>query len=97
MQQSALIEVWIVLSEPALSTLAHDATQERTAQRERIVAEQDRVMTELKALGAIESGRTQQRENALAVQLPAASLEGVKKIDGVVRVRSVSHRNRIRE
>ncbi|HEY6640808.1 hypothetical protein [Povalibacter sp.] len=91
------IEVWLVLSEPALATLPRDATEQRTALRERIVAEQNRVMDQVRALGAVESGRIQQVENAIAVRLPTASLDAVKKIDGVRSVRMVSDRNRLQD
>ena len=89
------VEVWVVLSEPALATLPREATEERGALRERILRQQNDVMAQLAALGATESGRTQQVSNALAVQLPAAAIQSVKKIGGVIDVRPVSHRNRI--
>jgi hypothetical protein len=89
------VEVWVVLSEPALATLPREATEERGALRERILRQQNDVMVQLAALGATESGRTQQASNALAVRLPAAAIQSVKKIDGVIGVRPVSHRNRI--
>jgi hypothetical protein len=89
------VEVWVVLSEPALATLPREATEERGALRERILRQQNDVMAQLAALGATESGRTQQASNALAVRLPAAAIQSVKKIDGVIGVRPVSHRNRI--
>jgi hypothetical protein len=90
-----LVEVWVVLSEPSLATLPVEATQERAALHQRIVKQQDEVMAQLLALGAIESGRTQQVSNAIAVQLPSAALQSVKKIQGVTGVHPVSHRNRI--
>jgi hypothetical protein len=90
-----LIEVWLVLSEPALATLPRDATEQRSALRARIVAEQNRVMERIRALGAVETGRIQQVENALAVRLPTSALNAVKLIDGVTSVRQVSDRNRI--
>ncbi|MBB6093767.1 hypothetical protein HNQ60_002648 [Povalibacter uvarum] len=89
------IEVWIVLSEPALSSLPRDAESQRAELRRRILEEQDRVMRRLAELGAVESARTQQTRNAIAVTLPAAAIESVKKIDGVTAVKTVSHRNRV--
>jgi hypothetical protein len=89
------VEVWVVLSEPALATLPRDAVEERVALRDRILRQQNDVMAQLAGLGATESGRTQQASNALAVRLPAAAIQSVKKIDGVIGVRPVSHRNRI--
>lgn len=92
-----IVEVWVVLSEPALSTLPRDATEQRSALRERIRKQQNDVMAQLVALGAAETGRTQQVSNALAVTLPAAAIEAVKKIDGVIKVRIVTHVNRIND
>lgn len=94
-QQPGLVEVWVVLSEPALVTLPREATEQRTALRRRIVRQQDLVMAQLAALGAIESARVQQVRNAIAVQLPPAAIDEAKKIEGVVGVHPVSHRNRI--
>ncbi len=89
------IEVWVVLSEPALATLPRDATEQRAALRQRIVMQQNEVMAQLAALGATESGRTQQVRNALAVRLPTAAIPSVKKISDVTEVRAVNNRNRI--
>ena len=93
----ALIEVWLVLSEPALATLPRDATEERSALRARIVAEQNHVMEQARALGGVETGRIQQVENALAIRLPTSALDAVKQIDGVTGVRQVSDRNRLQD
>lgn len=89
------VEVWVVLSVPALASLPVDATERRAALRERILEQQNEVMGQLVALGAVESGRLQQVSNAIAVRLPAAAIPGVEKIDGVTAVRPVTHRNRI--
>ena len=90
-----LVDVWVVLSEPALATLPREATEQRAALRQRIVLQQDAVMAQLLVLGAIESARVQHVRNAIAVQLPPPAIEKAKKIEGVVGVRAVSHRNRI--
>ena len=95
MTDHELVEVWVVLSVPALATLPRAARKERAALRQRIVEQQDRVMRELQALGAVESGRTQQTSNAIAVTVPAAAVQDVKNIDGVITVRPVSQRHRI--
>ncbi len=89
------VEVWVVLSEPALASLPRDAQEQRAALRERILKQQNKVMAQLVALGATESGRIQHTENAVAVSVPAAAIESVRKIDGVTGVRSVSDRNKI--
>lgn len=96
-QQSGLVEVWVVLSEPALATLPREASEQRAALRGRIVRQQDLVMAQLVALGAIESARVQQVRNAIAVRLPPAVIDQAKKIEGVVGIHAVSHRNRIGE
>lgn len=89
------VEVWVVLSEPALATLPRDANAQRNALRQRIVRQQDDVTAQLAALGAVEIARVQQARNAIAVRLPSAAIESAKKIHGVIAVRRVSHRNRI--
>ena len=95
MTTPGFLEVWVVLSEPALATLPIEATEQRAALQQRIVKQQDDVMARLTAMGATESGRIQHVSNAIAVKLPEAALESVKKIDGVTSVRVVSHRNRV--
>jgi hypothetical protein len=90
-----LVEVWVVLSEPALATLPRDATEQRTVLRQRIVLQQNDIAAQLAALGAIETARVQRTRNAIAVRLPPAAIEKVRKIEGVVGVHAVSHRNRI--
>lgn len=92
-----IVEVWVILSEPALATLPREAAEQRAALREKILKQQNEVMTHLAALGATESGRTQQMSNAIAIKLPAAAVERAKSIEGVVMVRPVSHRNRIND
>ena len=95
MNTPGFVEAWVVLSEPALATLPIEAAEQRAALQQRIVKQQNDVMTRLAALGATESGRIQHVSNAIAVKVPEAALESVKKIDGVTSVRIVSHRNRI--
>jgi hypothetical protein len=90
-----LVEVWVVLSEPALATLPVDATSQRAALQQRIVQQQDRVMARLVELGATESGRIQQVSNAIAVRVPVAAIESIKSIEGVTSVYEVSSRNRV--
>lgn len=89
------VEVWVVLSEPALATLPRDANEQRKALRQRIVRQQDDVTAQLAALGAVEIARVQQARNAIAVRLPSTAIESAKKIRGVTAVHRVSHRNRI--
>jgi len=89
------VEVWVVLSEPALASLPRDAANERAELRRRIERQQDDIMAQLAALGAVESARVQQVRNAIAVRLPTAAIESAKKIKGVTGVHAISHRNRI--
>jgi hypothetical protein len=89
------VEVWVVLSEPALATLPRDANKERNAARGRIQRQQDDVMAQLATLGAVESARVQHSQNALAVRIPPAAVERARKIEGVIAIRSVTHRNHI--
>jgi hypothetical protein len=90
------VEVLIVLSEPALGSLPREATaDERAELRRRIQRQQDDIMKQLAALGAVESARVQVVRNAIAVRLPPAAIESAKKIKGVTGVHAISHRNRI--
>jgi hypothetical protein len=91
------VEVWVVLSEPALAKLPRDANKERNAARQRIQRQQDDVMAQLAALGAVEDARVQHSRNALAVRLPPAAIDRASKIAGVISIRRVTHRNRIDE
>ncbi len=96
-ESSDLVEVWVLLSEPALATLPRDANEQRSALRRRLERQQDDVMAQLAALGAIELARVQQARNAIAVRIPPAAIDSAKRISGVTAVRPVSHRNRIGE
>jgi hypothetical protein len=90
------VEVWVVLSEPALASLPRDApANERAELQRRIKRQQDDIMAQLAALGAVESARVQRVRNAIAVRLPPAAIESAKKIQGVISVHAISHRNRI--
>jgi hypothetical protein len=94
-ERDDLVEVWVVLSEPALATLPMDATGERAALQQRIVQQQDRVMARLVELGAVQSGRVQQVSNAIAVRVSPAAIDSIKSIDGVTSVYEVNSRNRV--
>ena len=90
------VEVWVVLSEPALSSLPHEtAVSDRDELRRRIERQQDDIMTQLAALGAVESARVQVVRNAIAVKLPPAAIGSAKKIKGVLSVHAIDHRTRI--
>lgn len=90
------VEVWVVLSEPALASLPRDAgASERAELQRRIKRQQDDIMTQLAALGAVESARVQRVRNAIAVKLPPDAIERAKELQGVISVHAISHRNRI--
>jgi hypothetical protein len=92
------VEVWVVLSEPALVSLPRDAgANERAELLRRIERQQDDIMKQLAALGAVESARVQRVRNAIAIRIPPAAIDGAKKIDGVIGVHAISHRNRIED
>jgi len=92
----ATVEVWVVLSEPALVSLPRNAAAtERAELQRRIDKQQGDIMKQLAALGAVESGRVQRIRNAIAVKLPPTAIESAKKIPGVISVHAISHRNRI--
>ncbi|HEU0202145.1 MAG TPA: hypothetical protein VFR86_17145 [Burkholderiaceae bacterium] len=85
------VEVWVDLSEPPLATLPRDARQARADLTMRIGAQQNEVMVQLAALGAVELARVQHVRNALAVRLPVGALPQARAIPGVVNVRTVRH------
>jgi len=89
------VEVWVELSEPALASLPHATAKERAELQRRISRQQDDIMKQLAALGAVESARVQTVRNAIAVKLAPAAIESAKKIPGVTGVHAISHRNRI--
>jgi hypothetical protein len=90
------IEVLVVLSEPALASLPREASADARAElRRRIERQQDDIMKQLAALGAVESARVQGVRNAIAVRLAPAAIDSAKKITGVISVHPISHRNRI--
>lgn len=92
-----LVEVWVVLSEPALATLPRDANEQRNALRRRLARQQDDVMAQLAALGAVETARVQYARNALAVRLPSGAIDRARTLEGVTAIHPVTHRNRIDE
>jgi hypothetical protein len=87
------VEVWIDMDLPALAQLP---AADRVAAATRIREQQDAVMQQLQALGAVEQSRVQLVRNALAVRMPAAAIPQARHIDGVRGVRPVRHRELLR-
>ena len=85
----ARLALWVDLSEPALVTVSRNSDIDREAQRRRIQAEQHRVGTVLRSLGAIERGRIQQLRNSIAVDLPREQVDAARRIPGVRALRTV--------
>ena len=79
------VDVWVVLTEPPV------AGSPEAGQLERVKQQQDRVMAELKALGATELARVTLAKNALAVTIDSSKLPEVKRISGVRGVTAVKH------
>ncbi len=88
-------EFWLDLSEPALSSIGHDQPSERAALLARIDRQQDEVLARVCELGGEEVARVKEVRNAVAVTLPAQAVPQARRIPGVLRVRSVQHRNRV--
>ena len=88
-------EIWVELSEPALGSLdaGAGADAERAALSMRIIAEQDRVLAELKSLGGMERGRVRTLRNAVAVAIPRDRFNAILAIPGVRAIRIVRHVN----
>lgn len=87
------VAVWLDLDVPALASLPRGDAAGRAALRQRIVQQQDAVMTGLAGLGATEVARVQQLRNAVAVRLPRAALAEARRIPGVHRLRVVRDRS----
>jgi len=78
-QSGPRVEVWVVLTEPPSSSA--------TGNVEAVKKQQQAVLGDLKALGAVELGRVSVIRNAIAVAIDEAKLPEVKQLSGV---RSVS-------
>ena len=76
------VDVWVLLTEPPI---ASGTTPESVKQQ------QQAVMVELKALGAVELGRVSTARNAIAVSIDQAKLPEVKRLSGVRSVSPVRH------
>lgn len=72
------VDVWVLLTEPPIVS---------GSTPEAVKAQQQAVMAELQALGAVELGRVTTARNAIAVSIPKSRLPEAKQIAGV---RSVS-------
>jgi hypothetical protein len=84
---SGKIEVWVRLTEPPVAGSS-------PGNLEKIKRQQDKVMAELKALGATEVARITVSNNALAVAIDPANIAEVKRISGVRSVAAVQHIDR---
>ncbi len=73
------IDIWVLLTEPPVAS--------GTSTPESVKKQQQAVMAELQALGAVELGRVSTARNAIAVSIDQAKLPEVKRLSGV---RSVS-------
>ena len=73
------IDIWVSLTEPPVAS--------GTSTPESVKKQQQAVMVELQALGAVELGRVSTVRNAIAVSIPKIKLPVVKQLAGV---RSVS-------
>lgn len=88
------MEVWLDLSEPELARLPRGNRSEREVQRQRIIAEQDRVAAALLSLGGVERGRVQLLRNSIAADLPREQIDAASRIPGVLALRVVRHVDR---
>ncbi|HEY0858345.1 MAG TPA: hypothetical protein VGE16_14875 [Albitalea sp.] len=84
------VEAWVRLSLPELARVP---AAQRSAALELIERQQDDVMRQLAALGAVEHARVHIVRNALAVRIPVAALAQARLIDGVLAVTPVRHRD----
>jgi len=77
------MDVWVLLTKPPLAADANAS--------EAIRKQQQSVLTQLHALGAVELGRVSVARNAIAVSIDPARLPEVKRIAGVRSVSPVRH------
>ena len=77
------IDVWVLLTEPPIAS--------GTSTADSIKQQQQAVMAELHALGAVELGRVSTARNAIAVSIDEAKLPEVKRLPGVRSVSPVRH------
>lgn len=88
-------EYWLDLSEPALSSIGHDETDQRAALGTRIDRQQTEVLARVRELSGKEVARMKELRNAVAVTLPVQAAVSAGRIPGVLRVRPVQHRHRV--
>lgn len=88
------VEVWVDLTLPPTASVPRTDRAERAALLRRIVEQQNEVMAKLAKLGAVEVARVQHSRNALAVRIPAGSLDRAREIPGVRAVSLVRHPHR---
>lgn len=75
------VDVWVLLTEPPIAS--------GTSTPEAVKKQQQAVMAELQALGAVELGRVSTARNAIAVSIDQARLPEVKRLSGVRSVTPV--------
>lgn len=92
---TARVEVWIDLAMPVLVPSPLAPASSRSAYRRAVQTLQTTLSEQLRALGATELARVQLVRNAIAVELPASAVDAARLLPGVLRVRPVTHRNRI--
>lgn len=86
----ATVEAWVRLSLPELARVPAAQRSDALLLIER---QQDEVMRQLVALGAIEQARVHIVRNALAVRIPVSALPQARAIAGVLAVTPVRHRD----
>lgn len=77
------VDVWVLLSEPSLAG--------NSGSLQAVDEQQRRILTQLKALGAVELARVKRARNAVAVSVDPAKLTEIKRIPGVRTVSPVRH------
>jgi len=74
------IDIWVLLTEPPVAS---------GSTLESVKKQQQAVMVELQALGAVELGRVSTVRNAIAVSIPQSKLPELKQLAGVHSVSPV--------
>lgn len=89
------VQVWVDLAMPPLAQVPMPRPSLRNVYHHALQAQQGAVSEQLRTLGATELARVYWVRNAIAAELPASAVDAARQLPGVLRVRPVTHPNRI--
>jgi len=89
------VEVWVDLAMPATASVPMPSASLRSTYRHALEAHQSALAAQMRALGATELARVRLVRNSIAIELPVEAVEEVRKLPGVLQVRTITHRHGI--